>query len=345
MIPAPRNPSVAALHRTLAMLWLLLACAFPMSNAVLTPRLAAPSSLQEKDPAALSATDRPTLHLLFLIDDKLSFPDIWSSFFADADAGNLRVWVHCSTGKEQCMQTADLSVLPNTEVIETVPSQRCVDLLSPEVKLLDYALAWRPERLSASRDKFVLLSGSTLPVKPFSDIYDSLVAATQSQMCFDSVNNWPQQEVNATDVWQWRLPLDGKMVESAGWSNPLHPYPRCADELAVVANILGPVDVTSGDDPDFAKHNIENKCLTFDAFSWGEHEHPRLDRKDVFKAFEADPHISFDKEDRQRHGHPITFYGMGSSSMRALRASSFLFARKFADDAKLDGYGEIMFGT
>eukprot|EP00928_Gymnodinium_smaydae_P066220 TRINITY_DN4925_c0_g2_i1.p1 TRINITY_DN4925_c0_g2~~TRINITY_DN4925_c0_g2_i1.p1 ORF type:complete len:395 (+),score=36.31 TRINITY_DN4925_c0_g2_i1:57-1187(+) len=376
MIAAAKTMSAAALYRSPAALWLLLTCAMPLSNALLTHGIAAPSSAQGKDRAALSQTEYPTLHLLFLIGDTLQFPDIWTAFFAGANAGKLRVWVHCSTGRERCMQTANLTVLPNVEVIETVHSQRIVDLMSPEVKLLENALAWRPERLSASRDKFVFLSGSTLPVKPLNTIYDSLVAETRSQMCFDYVRKWPQHEVNgsrlalaktdqwvvlnrdhaakltqnweyvnASDAWQWRFPMNGTMVESAGWKNSTHPAHRCTDEFAVFANLVGPVDVSSGDDPDYTQHNIENKCLTFVAFSWRRNHDPRFGREGLFKAFDVDPNMSCDKDVEERHGHPITFNGMGSVSMHALRASSYLFTRKFTDDAKLDGYAEIMFGT
>eukprot|EP00928_Gymnodinium_smaydae_P013055 TRINITY_DN1475_c0_g1_i2.p1 TRINITY_DN1475_c0_g1~~TRINITY_DN1475_c0_g1_i2.p1 ORF type:complete len:382 (+),score=38.03 TRINITY_DN1475_c0_g1_i2:1198-2343(+) len=378
MIAATRS---VASHRVLAQL-LLLACALQRSVAVLT--LSSSSRAASGAPRARVPTvDKPTLHLLILLGDKLPFSSIWKTFFAGANTEKFRVWVHCSAGRDACMQANDLSVLPNLEVIETAPSSRCADLLSPEVRLLERALAWQPERPAASNDKFALVSDSTLPVKPLDTIYDSLLAAEQSHMCFFPLQQWATRNVdgsslaipkihqwavfnrqhaatltqnwevvNRSSEWQWRFPMHGQMIETAGWQNPPREGHWCADELAVFSNIHGALDMRLGEHRNFSKYNIDDTCLTFLMFGWHNAGNPGPASVDVLEAVKADPNIDFgsavdpdDDWDRKRRGHPVTFHGMGNMTMHALRASPYFFMRKFSYDARLHGYAEIMFGA
>lgn len=70
--------------------------------------------------------------------------------------------------------------------VDTVPSAYCSDLVSPMVQLLRAAT----EESTSGGDKFVFLSESTLPVKPFSDVYSTLTKDSKSDFCISTNDHW-----------------------------------------------------------------------------------------------------------------------------------------------------------
>eukprot|EP00928_Gymnodinium_smaydae_P075337 TRINITY_DN5835_c0_g1_i1.p1 TRINITY_DN5835_c0_g1~~TRINITY_DN5835_c0_g1_i1.p1 ORF type:complete len:197 (+),score=15.08 TRINITY_DN5835_c0_g1_i1:405-995(+) len=195
-------------------------------------------------------------------------------------------------------------------------------------------------------------------------------------MCFQSKDVWPQRRVNGstlalpkTDQWvawnrqhattltenweypnatatfQWRFPMDGQMVESKRFAE-LNPCSGCTDGVAMFANIHGAVNLSEGK-LDYSKYDIINSCFTFFKFL---SPYPATgETRKVLDVAEADINTNFHESNviaeikHAKEGHPITFSAVGSKTMHSLRASRFLFARKFAHDAYLEGYAEIMF--
>jgi len=71
-------------------------------------------------------------------------------------------------------------------LVDAVPTNYCVNLVSGMVQLLRQALA----ESTSPADKFVFLSESTLPLKPFSEIYSALTSDANSDICVNRVQNW-----------------------------------------------------------------------------------------------------------------------------------------------------------
>jgi len=70
-----------------------------------------------------------------------------------------------------------------------VPSYYCTDLVSPMNQLLVSALADDPTTWNPS-DKFIFISDSSLPAKPFAHIYSTLALRTGSDFCVFPSNEW-----------------------------------------------------------------------------------------------------------------------------------------------------------
>jgi len=67
-----------------------------------------------------------------------------------------------------------------------VPSEYCHDLVSPMVQLMQSAL----QESNSSADKFVFLSETTLPVKPFAEVYSALTSTASSDICISPSEEW-----------------------------------------------------------------------------------------------------------------------------------------------------------
>jgi hypothetical protein len=121
---------------------------------------------------------------LFLAVDKVSNLKVWSNFFAQAPQSQYRAYVHCKL--PQCNSFVQGSVL---QPVQAVPSYYCTDLVSPMAQLLSYALADDPSTKNPN-DKFVYISDSSLPAKPFSQVYSTLSQRPGSDFCAFPSNEW-----------------------------------------------------------------------------------------------------------------------------------------------------------
>jgi len=129
-------------------------------------------------------TRAPRVFFLFLAVDKVSNLGVWWSFFRNAPTDQYRAYVHCKL--DSCKQMVAGSPL---QVVPTVPSYYCTDLVSPMNQLLMVAL--RDEIGQANpNDKFAFISDSSLPAKPFSSIYQTLSARDGSDFCVFPSNEW-----------------------------------------------------------------------------------------------------------------------------------------------------------
>lgn len=327
----------------------------------------------------------PIVHFLFLAVGKVNNIDVWKSFFANAPADKFRAYVHCKV--PECTQSVAGSPLVS---IPMVPSYYCADLVTPMNHLLNEALQRNGPGQNPA-DKFVFVSDSTLPAKPFSQIYDTLAARSGSDFCVCSVKEWATRRQQAgvpvemaVKHHQWSV-LDRSHAEKVsqvwrGGAPMVHDFlmrfemnlpPRsrsvktftgssdtgCLDEFYHMAAIYGTLPyVESKNDtlvslPEFtntplhvaATVDLQGSCDTFVA--WPEYAKGRdqpfnTTGNNAFKRLYAnlDPLSVPYSGDTSKPGYWDT---ISSHGMRAIRASEFLFVRKFADSPKVADGGNF----
>merc|ERR1712217_971240 len=74
-------------------------------------------------------------------------------------------------------------------LISTVPSKWCVDLVSPAFHMIRTAMR-SDEDASDGPRKFVLISDSTLPIQPLSKMRQALLKTDHSDICISPKNEW-----------------------------------------------------------------------------------------------------------------------------------------------------------
>lgn len=156
----------------------------PMQNESLgslsAPRLRVPSSI-----AGTHKQRPPRVYFLFLAVNKIANFAVWDNFFKVAPAERYRALIHCKGAicKLFAAKTKPLRLIPS------VDSSYCYDLVSPMNQLLAAALKDDPHSANPG-DKFVFVSDSTLPAKPFWNIYNTLISRRGSDFCVFPSKDW-----------------------------------------------------------------------------------------------------------------------------------------------------------
>lgn len=224
-----------------------------------------------------TAGNPSVIHFLFLLKDEadLITATVWREFFAGAPANNYRIFGHCS---EACDKEKVRFLLPEMLLVDQVPSSYCMDVVTPMAALLKVAVNYTSP-LSASMDKFVFVSGTTLPTKPFPVLFRALTKHPQSDICILSPNEWAAAAIDGKtyrvvkhsqwvvlnkvhafrfvkywepNVWQheqarnskWRVNISPqRAVPRELFSAALGtPGAHCTDEEAVFATLFGAVE-------------------------------------------------------------------------------------------------------
>eukprot|EP00747_Dinoflagellata_sp_TGD_P119617 gnl/TRDRNA2_/TRDRNA2_173043_c0_seq1.p1 gnl/TRDRNA2_/TRDRNA2_173043_c0~~gnl/TRDRNA2_/TRDRNA2_173043_c0_seq1.p1 ORF type:complete len:407 (+),score=74.87 gnl/TRDRNA2_/TRDRNA2_173043_c0_seq1:84-1304(+) len=134
----------------------------------------------------------PMVYFLFLAVQKVNNMDVWKAFFRNAPKNQYRALVHCK--EEDCEDQIKGSVYMTK--VPTVPSYYCKDLVSPMQQLIKYSLQLQDSIMTHHpQDKFAFISDSTLPAKPFSEIYATLTARKGSDFCLFPEAEWADVEV------------------------------------------------------------------------------------------------------------------------------------------------------
>jgi len=150
----------------------------------------------------------PRVFFLFLTYEGLVHKELWQEFFSSVGATTDR-WsalMHCKDRRRCEMQLALQNPLGLT-LVGNVSNDYCVDLVSPMVHLLDAALASG----GSPEDKFVFLSESTLPVKPFALIYKGLTRNQDSDICISPQKDWVKLEKHRD------APLPTLLIRHSQW--------------------------------------------------------------------------------------------------------------------------------
>eukprot|EP00435_Cladocopium_sp_Y103_P063516 s1136_g25.t1 len=140
-------------------------------------------------PLNLAESSAPTITFLFMaydawqisltfLYDGLPHMAIWEKFFRGGKPGkDFRVLIHCKSASK-CRH--DFRNHPIFNLVETVETEYCFGLVSAMNHLLGEALASGPGHRN---DKFVFVSDTTLPVKPFKTIQRQTRLTSASFLC------------------------------------------------------------------------------------------------------------------------------------------------------------------
>jgi hypothetical protein len=137
-----------------------------------------------------SGGDRPQLVFLFLVYDRINNEEIWDRFFAPAIHGSDYIaLVHCKSVPD-CQR--NIKSPHRYEIIPSVETKYCTDLVSGMNALLQAGSNYAGASGRAD-DKFIFISDSTLPVKPFSAVQNRLSGTgTNSNFCVFPRNEWAE---------------------------------------------------------------------------------------------------------------------------------------------------------
>jgi len=208
-----------------------------------------------------SAASEPRIHFLFLITDRIQRIDIWQRFFFAVPTERYRVLLHCKDIPKCSAQVKssgwDMALKPPEVIKETMPTQYCTDLVSAENRLLEAALADRVEtallakgrgfssdtfgtnftsqRKGSPLDKFVLLSDSSLPVKPFSTVFDILTEKPDTRFCVFPRQEWAHAPREVCEDRHQRCPEWRKKGECN--KNPLYMHFQCQKSCEVCTDL------------------------------------------------------------------------------------------------------------
>lgn len=310
----------------------------------------------------------PRLYFLFLAVDKVSNLELWKTFFLGASAGQFLAFVHCKL--PSCQQQVFGSPL---QVVPTVPGYYCTDLVSPMQQMINQALQDQ-DGPANNNDKFIFISDSTLPAKPFSHIYSALSERKGSDFCVFPTNEWADVQSNngvefAVKHHQW-ITLQRPHAEKAWklWSaGTLHNFMTyfrmnqiawssgdnafadsrnygCLDEFWFMLALYGSLHrpnaqleqdlylsmYTNGPLHMSASAGWQGQCDTF-VLWWRYLYTPGNNPFNALYNTLDQPSIP--------HGGNIARPGwwdtISTHGLRAIRSSSFLFARKFIDNPRL----------
>mmetsp|Transcript_56703 Transcript_56703/g.90168 ORF Transcript_56703/g.90168 Transcript_56703/m.90168 type:complete len:465 (-) Transcript_56703:78-1472(-) len=306
---------------------------------------------------------KPVIVFLFLVIDKINNEEIWDRFFAPALQGtDYRILVHCKS-VDGCR--SNIKSPQRYEMITAVETKYCADLVSGMNALLQAGvssvLPGRPD------DKFVFISDSTLPVKPFSVVQSRLQATgPNSHFCVFPRNEWAEiQEAGfvpsvraAVKHHQWLILSRThamQVLERSHEHRDLMTQFRintmgfekntgCLDEFWHFAILFGTISHAtsaqlirmaglSGPPLSTTDYQIQGQCDTF--VQWV----PRAsgtsnNMTGLTTLLSQDPGVDMTAASDKR---PAAFHRFSLQAVQNLRDSWFLFARKVDDQAAFAG--------
>lgn len=138
----------------------------------------------QSEAVAQTSKRPPRLYFLFMGMSGIANFDVWLRFFASAEPARYRMLLHCAD--VPCRVFAATRTRYITQV-PSVASSYCTDLVSPMNQLLAHALQ---DSAGTNTDKFVFVSDSTLPAKPFWKVYNTLTMRPGSDFCIFPSRDW-----------------------------------------------------------------------------------------------------------------------------------------------------------
>jgi hypothetical protein len=313
--------------------------------------------------------NRPArIFFLFMAVDKVSNLGVWNNFFATAPPGQYRAMIHCKL--PSCIESVKGSVfIP----VPTVPSYYCTDLVSPMNQLLGHALN-NDRGTQHPADKFVLVSDSTLPAKPFAQMYATLTTRRSSDFCAFPANEWADvpgiggmemmvkvhqwivleraHAMSSCILWAQGKDHDimqkfGMNHNAYGWSNNSYGDSRnfgCLDEFWHMTALYGTLShVHAAIDAVVNLQAFTNSPVRASAAAgWQGSCDTFVMWSKYLNAKGANPflqlHNALDPASKPNPGNdfrPGWWDTISTFGIRAIRSSSFLFVRKFIDNPRL----------
>eukprot|EP00667_Euglena_gracilis_P011348 EG_transcript_11600 len=271
------------------------------------------------------------LAFLFLIERRILHETLWVAFFHAAPPAQYSVYVHPKANRTLSLGDffTGKVLLPN-QIAPTVWGW----LVDGMNALLRAALA------DPGNAHFAFLSPTTVPVKPFPEVYAAIVGPNRSSyICVTPSWEWIQiagpqyivkhhQWLSLNRAHAWRIAHAGG--PDVGYRFPIAKYgKRCEDEYAYFHALYGPVgpsgrpgrpNLNDGRRLAYPSNTEQGVCHTY---VWWNREAGL-----VFNTIPLDGCQMLPK----KVANPFTFTVVTLEFLQALRTSSFLFARKFAPD-------------
>jgi len=345
-------------------------------SASATPAEAAVAPRAKLSPTTITSDGqavriRPQVFFLFMVYTKISNVEIWDRFFEPAQRGvDYTALVHCKS-EADCRKI----ISPNRFlVIPSVETSYCLNLVGGMNALLKTALTL--SGVGSPNDKFVFVSDSTLPVKPFSYVYNQLTGDSSSDFCVFPRNEWAEVTDNdsrgerktvrvAPKVHQWLalgrrhaelsvnrskedLDLMRQLQLNMGQGISGFRNTGCLDEFwhfaQVYKGVTFPLGATAISLPDFnggpldtANYEIQGRCNTF--VHWVQRASGVANNiTSVAQAMIVDAGTDMVPASDVR---PASIRGFGRASLSSLRKSSFLFVRKVEEKASFSGCSSL----
>lgn len=326
--------------------------------------LAPGAALRSSQSLRRSDNDRPRLAFLFLVYDKINNEEIWDRFFASAVHGSDYIaLVHC-VNTAGCSN--NIKSPQRYEIIPSVETKYCTDLVSGMNALLQAGVSYgggknRPD------DKFIFISDSTVPVKPFAAVQSRLVATgTNANFCIFPRNEWAEiQEPNsivpsvraAVKHHQWMIlsRVHSEQVLKRGHEYrdlmaqfSLNTYggknSGCLDELWHFAIVFG--TIAHATNPQLIQmsgltglplsttdYEIQGQCDTF--VQWVPRANGNANNMSrLTEVMTNDGGVDMTPASDKR---PAAFHRFSKNAVLQMRDSWFLFARKVDDGAGFAG--------
>lgn len=289
--------------------------------------------------------------LFFLIMAKNGLPheDLWTRFFNQGASTEYAVFVHCEDQQSCTSSIADKAVY---QLVNTVKSKYCVDLVNPAQALMQAALhdtSCEPH----PNDRFLLVSHNSVPVKPFGFVKHELFARNSSAVSFAEQYFVHGHYVYKTSQW---VALNRKhatfyAADIMGLNKhytkqPKNPYQgkgACLDEFYTLGTIFGQQEGSLADL--LRNNNVELypymaldwyhkgyiDCCDFKTLTPGQSNpndwQPIQAELVSFTEVSADIwQSSFEEGD----SGPASFDSFSAHALTMLRESRFLFLRKVA---------------
>lgn len=362
------------------------------SSIVASKTLAAPASVVVENKSLLlhaagangtNAWGSGVVHFLFLVNDRLPHSNIWREFFHDAPQGSWRVLVHCQD-LAGCIRNGVFTDNPGFAQVATTPTWYCHDLVTAMAKLLSEALALNAAMMGG-REKFVFLSESTLPIKPFGEIHTTLLADDASDFCLFPTDQWGSASIDGSFVkllkhHQWVvltrdhallfvrdwIPVNQKSewrvwLKSGTWQghhrnvlpqNFYYPVSAntCTDEWAFMATIFGALEPMNGARylPGFGGGHLDMDTHTGQGRcrTWSYWDNTWDPAATALGSQIANDFYGSKVSCYPKcFARPATLQKLSHSSLHALRKSPFLFARKFEPNMWMPHFYSIVLSS
>ena len=125
---------------------------------------------------------------LFMIYDLIEKEDLWYNFFKDIDINKFSIYIH---GKDNNQIKFKHDFFKNYIIKENYPTEwACYSLVHLQNRLLELAL------IDENNKKFILLSGTHIPLHNFDFIYDFLIKDDNSYIFFQHYSNQSSDLLN-----------------------------------------------------------------------------------------------------------------------------------------------------
>lgn len=316
------------------------------------------------------ANDRPQLIFLFLVIDKINNEDVWDRFFAPAVHGaDYRALVHC---KNPAGCRTNIKSQQRYEIIPAVETKYCADLVSGMNALLQSGVSNQYIRKPRTDDKFIFVSDSTIPVKPFLSVQNRLTeTGTNSNFCVFPRNEWAEiQDRNAGLIpsvraavkhHQWMIlsrthamqvlqrshehrDLMAQFQINTGMKNS-----GCLDEFWHFAILFGTISHATnaqmirmtglaGAPISTTDYQVQGQCDTF--VQWVPRASGTANNMTTLTSLMTqDPGVDMTPASDKR---PATFHRFSLKAVKNMRDSWFLFARKVDDGATFAGCEKLV---